>query len=1013
MRESILIALVHIFAFITNLSDSKARKGREIVELYLKRHLNPQIASDLLLLYDEYVDFYSVQKTKEDQKDLYAEISEIVSIGDKIKKNLDEKERLIVFIRLSEYIKKNEIPDKKTETFLRGISQSFNISDEDANGVKEFILEENLADISKGKILLIKGIEESNNIIHERFLDENEFLNFKKVQNNSIQGLILIFRLESINTYLLKYYGSNKLNIHGQRVLSGEVYFVDEGSIIKGLKTKPIYFKYLNNAFDNSLSKAKIIIEGDKIEFKFPNSPNGIQPFSFKVESPQMVGIMGGSGVGKSTLLNVMNGKLVLKSGALFINGYNLHKNKDELEGVIGFVPQDDLLIEELSVFENLYFNAKLCYDNYSKLQLLRSIIRVLKDLDLYGIKNLKVGNPLNKTISGGQRKRLNIALELIREPSILYVDEPTSGLSSADSDMVMHLLKEQTIKGKLVIINIHQPSSDIYKLFDKLWILDKGGYPIYDGNPIDAIEYFKKASSFADADDSECVTCGSVNPEQVLNIVETKEIDELGKYTEKRKFSPIEWYSVFNKNKADKITNNKAVLPSNNFKIPGLFEQFKIFSLRNFISKISNKQYLVINLFEAPALAFVLGFFSKYAKEEIYYFGDNKNIPAYLFMSVVVAIFIGLIVSAEEIIKDRKILERESFLNLSRFSYLNSKILFLFILSAIQTLSFVILGNWILEIEGMTFSYWIILFSTSCLANLIGLNISSAFNSVVTIYIIIPFILVPQILLSGAIVHFDDLHKGLTNKTNIPIVGEIMTSRWAYEALAVETFVNNDYEKLFFEYNRKDSEANYYFQYYLPQLKSYIDALVRTKKENTSEEFEKSRTVFNEINYLQKTFNMNIIGDIEFEEFIEIDTLNNIKANLEVLGNHFRNIEREASRKIDSTLNSYISIHGKDELYLFKKKNSNSKLEAIIQNSFEVKKIIHKNNRFIRKLKPGFMYPISNNGRSHLYAPVKMIGNYYIDTKWFNVIIMWLTSLMFYIILYYDLMRKGLKYFK
>ena len=104
--------------------------------------------------------------------------------------------------------------------------------------------------------------------------------------------------------------------------------------------------------------------------------------------------------------------------------------------------------------------------------------MRVLMDIDLIGIKNLAVGDPINKYISGGQRKRLNIALELIREPSVLFADEPTSGLSSMDSEMVMLLLKEQTLKGRLVIVNIHQPSSDIYKLFDKLLIMDKGGYP-------------------------------------------------------------------------------------------------------------------------------------------------------------------------------------------------------------------------------------------------------------------------------------------------------------------------------------------------------------------------------------------------------------------------------------------------------------------------------------------------------------------------------------------------------
>jgi ABC-type multidrug transport system ATPase subunit len=148
---------------------------------------------------------------------------------------------------------------------------------------------------------------------------------------------------------------------------------------------------------------------------------------------------------------------------------------------------------------------------------------KVLADLGLDEFRHLKVGSPLNKFISGGQRKRLNIGLELMREPSILFIDEPTSGLSSLDSDMVMALLKEQAVKGKLVIANIHQPSSEIFKLLDKLWIIDKGGYPIYTGNPIDALVYFKTLSGHVNPGQTECQCCGNVASEQILKIIEAK----------------------------------------------------------------------------------------------------------------------------------------------------------------------------------------------------------------------------------------------------------------------------------------------------------------------------------------------------------------------------------------------------------------------------------------------------------------------------------------------------------
>ena len=208
----------------------------------------------------------------------------------------------------------------------------------------------------------------------------------------------------------------------------------------------------------------------------------------------------------------------------------------------------------------------------------------------------------------------------------------------------------------------------------------------------------------------------------------------------------------------------------------------------------------------EAPILAFILAFFSKnftFMKgHPIYIFGENAVIPAFLFMAVIVALFLGLVISAEEIFKDRKILKREKFLNLSRSSYLFSKISILFGISALQSLIFVLIGNSMLDIRGMLLRYWLVLFTASCWANMLGLNISSGFNSVVTIYIFVPLILVPQLLFSGVVVDFNKMHNRISNDKTVPVIGDLMTSRWAYEALAVTQFKDNAYEKYFFGQN-------------------------------------------------------------------------------------------------------------------------------------------------------------------------------------------------------------------
>ena len=267
-----------------------------------------------------------------------------------------------------------------------------------------------------------------------------------------------------------------------------------------------------------------------------------------------------------------------------------------------------------------------------------------------------------------------------------------------------------------------------------------------------------------------------------------------------------------------------KTVIPPSNFRVPKKSDQIRTFIGRNVTRKFADRQYMTINLVEAPLLAIILGYISKFSENGLYSFESNKNYPIFLFMSVIVALFIGLTVSAEEIFRDRKILEREKFLDLSRLSYLVSKINFLFTLSAIQTLSFVLVANAILDVKGMLFQQWIILFSTACFGNLLGLNISAGMRTAVSIYILIPLILVPQLLLGGAMIKFDDLHRSITKKIYVPVLGDIMVTRWAYEALCVEQFKTNKFEKQFFKYDMAISQNDWYASFLVPALKGKVD---------------------------------------------------------------------------------------------------------------------------------------------------------------------------------------------
>ncbi len=626
--------------------------------------------------------------------------------------------------------------------------------------------------------------------------------------SSQLDGNIIILRVLSEDLYFLKYTGNSEVFLNGLPVNPRRMYLFATGSIIKVPGGKPIYYSDVVANFMTDSEGVKLSFNAENVEFKFPNGKIGLTNINISEGSGKLLGLMGASGAGKTTLLNVLSGIENVSGGQVLINGINIHKEKDKVKGLIGYIPQDDLLIEELTVFENLYYNAKLCFNNLSDKEITELVLKVLSNLGLTETKDLKVGNPLQKTISGGQRKRLNIGLELIREPSVLFVDEPTSGLSSRDSENVMDLLRELTLKGRLIFVVIHQPSSDIYKMFDKIIFLDVGGFQIYYDNPVQAVVYFKKADHQANADQGQCLECGNVNPEIIFNIIEAKIVDDYGNYTKMRKTIPLQWRQLYEQQEKIKKVENVKDAPLLRLQIPSWLKQLRIFSVRDLVSKLSNTQYLLINLIEAPLLAFILSFIIRYVDSANgeYIFKNNENIPAYIFMSIVVMLFIGLTVSAEEIFKDQKILKREKFLNLSKSSYLLSKIFILFCISAIQALLFELIGNYVVGLKSLNADYWLMLFSVSCFANLLGLNISASFNSAVTIYILIPLFVIPQMILGGAMFNFSKLNRAIGGGKQIPpTVAELMVSRWAFEGLMVDQYINNPYGKKFYDLEKKN----------------------------------------------------------------------------------------------------------------------------------------------------------------------------------------------------------------
>lgn len=455
-------------------------------------------------------------------------------------------------------------------------------------------------------------------------------------------------------------------------------------------------------------------------------------------------------------------------------------------------------------------------------------------------------------------------------------------------------------------------------------------------------------------------------------------------------------------------------VLPPKSSKKPGLSKQFRIFFERNLRIKITDRQYLFINFLEAPLLALIVAWFTRFSEGDEYIFFENKSLISYLFMAIVVVLFMGMSVSAEEIIKDRKILQRESFLNLSRFSYLNSKILFLVILSAFQTFSFVLIANFILGIHNMTMAYWLVLFSLAVFANLLGLNISSAFDSVVAIYILVPLLLIPQILLSGAIVKFDDLQNKNARIDLVPMTGEIMASRWAFEALAVKQFRENSYMSHFFEIEKEMTQTRLRSDILATELIGQIDLVdgwIRLDKPS-HEISQKLKIIKNEIKKLdvetalpEFNYTESLVPEKFNHEIAELtkEHLAQIKAFYE---KRYQNLKRNK----DQLINQIEKKEGDQYLYIQKMKHHNKSLEILALNSDSKDFYRETPYGYMQKVAPIYKEPDTIYGRAHFLASQKNVLGYTIDTFIFNLTVIWLMSLFLYVVLYYDWLRKLLR---
>jgi ABC-type multidrug transport system ATPase subunit len=574
-------------------------------------------------------------------------------------------------------------------------------------------------------------------------------------------------------------------------------------------------------------------LEVNEVTHRFSKGEIGLEGISFNVTRGELVCVMGASGSGKSTLLKVLAGQLEPTNGDILLNGQSLYRNLEVLKHYISYMPQQDAFDEHLTIGENLQFAAAIRAPHLSRRDRVRRLDAKLIELGLSERKDAVVGSADRKILSGGERKRLNIGLDMIGMSDVYLFDEPTSGLSSKDSEHVMEIIRGMA-HNKIIIVTIHQPSSKIFQMFHKAILLDKGGRLVFFGTPSEMLRYFAEAEhqhQFG-AELGACPSCGTTRPEFIFDVLETPlrdlsgdviyEENARGQLVPSRRYSPEFWrdkYEAFRLiQDVKQVSLRQEPLaplppaPAERKRLPfrwhDQWTQFRTLLRRAFISKLRNRANLVITICVSPVLALLIATILRYSESGTYDFASAYHIPTFLFLGLIVAMFLGLTNSADDIIRDRAVLQRERNLDVRLSYYVIAKTLTLGVFALVQCVLFVLIGNSVLEIRGMFWIYLGIMFMTAMSGVSLGLLISSLVADPKTAANIVPLVLIPQIIMGGALIKYEDMNRNLAllyalshwfsehpstdknkkmeSKLQVPFVCQFVAMRWSYEEMVL-----------------------------------------------------------------------------------------------------------------------------------------------------------------------------------------------------------------------------------
>ncbi|MCH5284085.1 MAG: ATP-binding cassette domain-containing protein [Akkermansiaceae bacterium] len=493
-----------------------------------------------------------------------------------------------------------------------------------------------------------------------------------------------------------------------------------------------------------------------------------VDNIDFTLRRGEMACILGPSGSGKSTLLSLLAGHLTPTMGTVCYNEERLTPDHIELRQHIAYIPREDILDEALTVGEHVYQASIARRPRLNRADRTRRVLAVLNFVGLGPLTRRHVGRAGERTISDGERTRLNLGLDLTGTAEVFLIDEPISGLSSGDAERVIETLEGMSA-GRILLCTLHRPAQSILNRFHKVMVLNARGQMAFWGTPEEMVRYFQDAAREMGLRVSrEAVAAGGAD--YVFEVLEAP-YDRLGH----RHSSPSMWQERFeshsyrrreeapaasSSSQEEEEEQHRLGLASHHRSLLELWRLFFLWLQRTFLGRVRSRMGLYAVLLEGPVLALLIGGTLRAASDTPYTFYKALHINEYLFLSLVLAMFFGLTDSACEILRDRLLLRRESNYKPFILGYLVAKCLVLTGIAAVQCALYLLVGNAILSIHEMFWTHFGIMVLTAFVGISLSLMVSAFVRTERTALNIVPLLLVPQILLAGALVRFEEMNE-------------------------------------------------------------------------------------------------------------------------------------------------------------------------------------------------------------------------------------------------------------